>query len=116
MIGALTFVGAVVAGGLSGALVHEFAHYAVWLASGRRPRVSIRGLFVEPTAGGSEVEPSDRLAALAPVLLGVSLLPAVIQEGALPLWVGWVTLTLTGAREDWQLAAGRMEEIVISNE
>lgn len=100
----LSFVAAVLVCGLLGAFLHEAAHYLVWLATGRGPRLDVQGLAVDWTRGPDRVEPRDRVAAVAPVLLGLLLLPVVVGVGGLPVWIGWLVLTLGGAREDWATA------------
>jgi membrane-associated protease RseP (regulator of RpoE activity) len=100
----MSFVAAAVACGLLGAVVHECVHWTVWRVCGRDPEVDWRRLNVLPTAGPDTVRRSDRIAAIAPVLVGLAVLPAVVAIGLLPVWVGWVTLTLTGALGDWQMA------------
>lgn len=104
MIPGLLFVVGVVICGISGALVHELAHYLVWLLSDRNPRLDIAGLYVEPTSGPNDIRISDRIAALAPVLVGACLLPFVIKAGQVAVWIGWFVLTFGGAREDWEMA------------
>jgi hypothetical protein len=98
----LSFMAAVVCCGLLGAVVHELAHYAVWQVAGRQPEIDWRALHVDWTAGPDRVRPSDRVAAAAPVVLGILILPAVAAVGTVGVWVGWLVLTVGGARGDYK--------------
>lgn len=89
---------------LAGALLHEIAHWALATAAGRDARIDWRAFeTVWPT---ETIEWQDCAAGLAPQLLGlVAGLSVIAGLVSPPIWLapGWVTLTLTGSREDWAL-------------
>jgi len=62
------------AAALAGAVGHEVAHYLVWTATGRDPKLHLLGLYVEPRAGPSAGTFGDRVAAAAPYLVGLTAL------------------------------------------
>lgn len=90
--------------GLAGALLHEAAHWTVATAAGRDAHIDWQEFeTVWPT---EKVEWQDCAAGLAPQTLGIVAAVCVLAGVvSVPLWVvpGWVTLTLTGSREDWAL-------------
>lgn len=103
----LAFVAVVVVWGVAGALVHEAAHWVVWWLAGRQPELDVWALEVRPTAGqGNLLAPwsvqwYDRVAAAAPVLVGIVTLPALVVWPRYEFIVAWGVLTLGGARSDW---------------
>lgn len=68
-------------GGFLGVFAHEFTHFSVWRLLGRSPRFDLGGMQVVADVG--RIRLGDRLAALAPLLLGLPLTGVVIRAGIL---------------------------------
>lgn len=106
------FVALVVGGGLAGSLVHEVAHWSVLSVIGREPWIDWVALETRVDDRLEPVRWTDRLAGIAPQLLGVLLAAGWLVAGApaVPGWpaaaAGWASLTLLGSRADFRLAAG----------
>lgn len=102
----LVFVLPVVVAGVAGALLHELAHFIPWWLAGRRPDLDVWALEVRPTAGENRVQWFDRVAAGAPLFLGVLTAPALLLWPRADVWVAWVVFALGGARSDWETMVG----------
>lgn len=69
---------------LAGAIGHEVAHYLVWLATGRNPRLHLWRLTVTPHAGPAHTTRGDRVSAAAPYVVGgAALLWALVASSVL---------------------------------
>jgi len=75
----------ITAGALAGLLAHEPAHYVGWKMAGRQPELDWKKLEVRPTTGPKHTTPTDRLAAAAPYLLGIT---AIIVSVIFSNWPG----------------------------
>lgn len=93
--------------GLLGALLHEIAHWTVWKLTGRNPQLDWWNLNVYPRAGDIDITPGDRIAALAPYILALGLLPAVINSGYIPFAIGLLFLVQYPSSADINAALGR---------
>lgn len=72
----------VLVGGVLGIVVHELAHFVVWRATGRQASIQIRDNWLHVDPGEdlslSMIEPRDKVAAVAPVVLAVLFLPLLV--------------------------------------
>lgn len=82
----LSFLAAFMWVAVMGAILHEVAHWIVWLIAGRRPRLDLWQLEVIPRAGPREVKGLDRVAAAAPYLGGLTALTVGVTTGRV-LWI-----------------------------
>lgn len=69
----------------AGAVGHEVAHWLVWRATGRQPRLDVWGLTVQARAGPQHTTAGDRVAAAAPYALGLACILVGLQRGLIPL-------------------------------
>lgn len=90
----------------AGALGHEVAHWAVWTATGRQPRLHWRDLYVEPRAGPAMTTLGDRLAAAAPYLIGVLAISTGLLTSQPLVWVFGVGFVFNPSRADWEAIRG----------
>lgn len=97
---ALTLLPVLVVAGVIGVAGHEATHYLLWLLGGRRPWFDVWGMCVR--ADIETVGVRDRVAALAPLMLGASLFPWLVGTGRLTPAVGvaWAFYTLGGVIGD----------------
>lgn len=74
--------------GAFGTVLHELAHYTVWRVAGRDPIIKAeRSFMVCPRRGPTHVTPADRLAAVAPYVLGVGMVGLGIVLNNMWWWV-----------------------------
>lgn len=102
-------LGSLVVAGLLGALAHEVAHWLVWRAAGRAPRMYWWKLQVRPTAGPQRTTRADRVAAVAPYVLGVLSVLVGLELGSWPLVFFGLFAFQVPSAVDLQTMLGRVE-------
>lgn len=94
-------------GAVAGVVLHELTHYLVARALGRRPGLTES---VETVWSAPEIELRDRIAAAAPLVVGILLFPVLLLGAPISLWFFWGFYALRTSRKDLELAAGRRTE------
>lgn len=96
-----------VIGGLLGSIAHELAHWLVWRATGRRPRLYLWELIVRPRSGPTRALPGDRVAAVAPYVVGSSVAVAGYLSGLWPLVVFGLAMHGIPSAADVRVISGK---------
>lgn len=99
------FIAAMFAGSLS----HELAHWMVWRATGRRPKMHWWQLYVEPRAGPATVNGFDRVAAAAPYAVGTTVLLVAVLASSYLVGAFGLGMVFLPSRSDWRTIRGRGE-------
>lgn len=105
----LLLLGTFVVAAFAGAIAHEVAHWIVWRVTGRRPRLDLWGLCVQPRAGPQRTTLGDRIAAAAPYAIGLTCVLGGLQSGVIAATVFGGAMIQIPSQVDVRTMLGRTE-------
>jgi len=113
-VSAIRIIGGTIVAGLGAVVAHELTHYVVLRAGGRDPDIDWWGLNTV-WEGEGRIKNVDRLAAAAPMLLGIALAVVMMWPSgdriSLPAFVAWVVYTFGGVISDTPIIFGDVDHV-----